>query len=66
MEIHEINDKLGLAKRLGIAHGWLYTINGDSPGIAEEVAECAGVVLGEIGRDNAEDIAAKLADIRRH
>lgn len=65
MELMEIQEKLGLAERLGITSGWLYTVGGDSPGIAETVAECDGrTVLGEIGKTSAEDMAGRLAQIR--
>ena len=63
---NEIIDKLGLAKQLGVTHGWLYTINGDSPGIAESYAECEGrIILGEIGKDSVEKMATRLAEIRQ-
>lgn len=65
MELLEIEEKLGLAERLGIKHGWLYTVGGDSPGIAEDAAECDGrIVLGEIGQTSAEDMAKRLYEIR--
>ena len=65
MELIEIQEKLGLAERLGIANGWLYTVGGDSPGIAETAAECDGrIVLGEIGKTSAEEMAGRLAQIR--
>ena len=65
MELLEIEEKLALAKRLGIASGWLYTVGGDSPGIAETAAECDGrTLLGEIGKTSAEEMAGRLAQIR--
>lgn len=65
VELIEIQEKLGLAKRLGIKSGWLYTLNGDSPGIAETLAECDGrIVLGEIGKTTAEEMAKRLYEIR--
>ena len=65
MELLEIQEKLGLAERLGIKSGWLYTVGGDSPGIAETAAECDGrIVLGEIGNTSAEEMAGRLAQIR--
>ncbi len=65
MELMEIQEKLGLAERLGITSGWLYTVGGDSPGIAETAAECDGrIVLGEIGKNSAEEMAGRLAQIR--
>ena len=65
MELLEIEEKLGLAERLGITSGWLYTVGGDSPGIAETLAECDGrIVLGEIGQTSAEDMADRLAQLR--
>lgn len=65
MELLEIEEKLGLAERLGIVHGWLYTVGGDSPGIAETAAECDGrTVLGEIGKTTAEEMAKNLRDLR--
>lgn len=67
MEFLEIEDKLGLAKRLGIVSGWLYTVDGDSPGIAETLAECdERIVLGEIGKTTVAEMAARLAQIRRN
>ena len=65
VELLEIQEKLGLAKRLGIKSGWLYTLNGDSPGIAESLSECEGrTVLGAIGETTAEEMAKNLRDLR--
>ena len=65
VELIEIQEKLSLAERLGIVHGWLYTVGGDSPGIAENAAECDGrTVLGEIGKTTAEEMAKRLYEIR--
>lgn len=62
---NEIIDKLGLAKRLDVEHGWLYTLNGDSPGIAENIAECEGrIILGEIGKTPIAEMAERLAKAR--
>ena len=62
---NEIVDKLGLAKRLGVQKGWLYTMNGDNPGIAESPEECEGrTVLGEIGKTPVTEMAEYLAQIR--
>ena len=65
VELIEIQEKLSLAERLGIVHGWLYTVGGDSPGIAETLAECDGrTIIGEIGKTTAEEMEKRLREIR--
>lgn len=66
-EEREILDKVGLARRLDCKRGYLYTCNGDNPGIAEtlEEATCGDrVLLGEIDKDTVEAMAKKLHDLR--
>ena len=52
-EFAEIESKLLLAKRQNLRRGYLYTWNGDSPGIAETLDEVGKgrTVLGEIGKN---------------
>ena len=66
-EEHEVLDKIGMAKRIGCEKGYLYSCNGDNPGIAEtlEEATCGDrVLLGEIGKDTVEGMALKLRSLR--
>ena len=69
--VDEINDKIGLAKRLGVVHGWLYTFRGDNPGFTEDEAEMEEMkkldgytVLGEIGKTSVGDMSAILEQVR--
>ena len=64
-EEHEVLDRIGMAKRIG--GGFLYSCNGDSPGIAETLEEATAgdrVLLGEIGKDTVEAMALKLHSLR--
>lgn len=67
MERVEIENALRVAKRQHLTHGYLYTLNGDSPGIAEtfdEVGE-GRIILGEIGKTSIEEMATRLTLLRK-
>lgn len=67
MELLEIEAKLRQASRIGINQGWLYTCGGDSPGIADTLADascCDRQPIGEIGKTPVDVMAARLAVIR--
>lgn len=65
-EFVEIESKLLLAKRQNLKTGYLYTWDGDSPGIAETLDEVGEgrIVLGEIGKNSIEEMAARLTQVR--
>jgi len=65
-EFAEIESKLLLAKRQNLKTGYLYTWNGDSPGIAETLDEVGKgrIVLGEIGKNSIEEMATRLTQVR--